>query len=249
MTRLASKCAVITGAGSGIGRAAALQFAKEGASVVLCDLDGEAAEAAAQEAGGIGLAADVTSQADMERVAQAALDSYGRIDALYANAGIAGGGSAHSLEQRDWDRVIAVNLTGVWLSMRAVLPTMIEAGSGSIIAQASTGGLVGVPGIASYSAAKGGVIALTRQVAVEYGRNGVRANTICPGTVITPLVEQTLHERGLDDRAMLEAGRGYPLKRLGTVDEVASLALFLASDEAAWITGGTFTADGGYTAR
>ena len=109
--------------------------------------------------------------------------------------------------------------------------------------------LAGVPGIASYSAAKGGVIALARQVAVEYGRNGIRANTICPGTVITPLVEQTLHERGLDDRAMLETGRGYPLKRLGTVDEVASLALFLASDEAAWITGGTFTADGGYTAR
>jgi NAD(P)-dependent dehydrogenase (short-subunit alcohol dehydrogenase family) len=249
MTRLASKCAVITGAGSGIGRAAALQFAREGANVVLCDLDGEAVEAVAHEAGGIGLAADVTSQQDMERVAEAARERFGRIDALYANAGIAGGGSAHSLEQRDWDRVIAVNLTGVWLSMRAVLPTMIEAGSGSIIAQASTGGLVGVPGIASYSAAKGGVIALTRQVAVEYGRNGIRANTICPGTVITPLVEQTLHERGLDDRAMLEAGRGYPLKRLGTVDEVASLALFLASDEAAWITGGTFTADGGYTAR
>jgi NAD(P)-dependent dehydrogenase (short-subunit alcohol dehydrogenase family) len=249
MTRLASKCAVITGAGSGIGRAAALQFAREGASVVLCDLDAQAAEAVAAEAGGVGIGADVTSQTDMERVAQTALDTFGRIDALYANAGIAGGGSAHSLEQRDWDRVIAVNLTGVWLSMRAVLPAMIDAGSGSIITQASTGGLVGVPGIASYSAAKGGVIALTRQVAVEYGRNGIRANTICPGTVLTPLVEQTLSERGLDDAAMLDAARGYPLKRLGTVDEIASLALYLASDEAAWITGGTFTADGGYTAR
>ena len=145
--------------------------------------------------------------------------------------------------------MIAVNLTGVWLSMRAVLPAMLEAGQGSIITQASTGGLVGVPGIASYAAAKGGVIALTRQVAVDYGRHGIRVNSICPGTVRTPLVEQTLRERGLDESAMLDAARDYPMKRLGTVDEIASLALFLASDEASWITGATFAADGGYTAR
>ena len=126
---------------------------------------------------------------------------------------------------------------------------MIEQQSGSVITQASTGGLVGVAGIASYSAAKGGVIALTRQVAVEYGRLNIRANTICPGTVPTPLVTKTFEERGLDDGTLVDAARGYPLKRLGTPDEIAALALFLASDEASWITGGTFTADGGYTAR
>jgi len=249
MDRLASKCAVITGAGSGIGRAAALQFAREGARLVLADHDGEAAERVAAETGGVAVRADVTQQDDMEKVAAAALERFGRIDALYANAGIAGGGSAHQITQAEWDKVIAVNLTGVWLSMRAVLPAMIEQQGGSIVTQASTGGLVGVAGIASYSAAKGGVIALTRQVAVEYGRNNIRANTICPGTVPTPLVTQTFRERGLDDGTLVDAARGYPLKRLGTPDEIAALALFLASDEAAWITGGTFTADGGYTAR
>jgi NAD(P)-dependent dehydrogenase (short-subunit alcohol dehydrogenase family) len=249
MDRLASKCAVITGAGSGIGRAAALQFAREGAHVVLADHDGEAAERVALQTGGTAVAADVSVQADMERVAAAALERYGRIDVLYANAGIAGGGSALQVTQAEWDRVIAVNLTGVWLSIRAVLPAMIEQRSGSIITQASTGGLVGVAGIASYSAAKGGVIALTRQVAVEYGRVNIRANSICPGTVPTPLVTRTFEERGLDDGTLEDAARGYPLKRLGTPDEVAALALFLASDEAAWITGATFTADGGYTAR
>lgn len=240
---------MITGAGSGIGRAAALQFAREGADVVVADHDEDAAQRVAAETGGIAVAADVTSQQDMERVAQQALERFGRIDALYANAGIAGGGAAHQITHAEWDKVIAVNLTGVWLSIRAVLPAMLEQQSGSIVTQASTGGLVGVAGIASYSAAKGGVIALTRQVAVEYGRNNIRANTICPGTVPTPLVTKTFQERGLDDATLVEAARGYPLKRLGTPDEIAALALFLASDEASWITGATFTADGGYTAR
>jgi NAD(P)-dependent dehydrogenase (short-subunit alcohol dehydrogenase family) len=132
---------------------------------------------------------------------------------------------------------------------------MLAAGAGSIVTQSSTAGLVGVRGIAAYSAAKGGVIALTRQIAVEYGRQGVRANAICPGTAWTPLVSRTFRDRGDDelfgseDEMAQAAARAYPLGRLGTVDEIAALALFLASDEAAWITGGVFAADGGYTAR
>jgi NAD(P)-dependent dehydrogenase (short-subunit alcohol dehydrogenase family) len=251
--RLAGKCAIVTGGASGIGLAAAQLFAREGARVVIADLAG-AEEAAAEIARGVaaaggaaaGITVDVTSEDDVARMAEAAGE---RIDVLYANAGIEGAGAAHDLERAAWERVIAVNLTGVWLSVRAVLPAMMRTG-GSIVTQSSTAGLVGVAGLAAYSAAKGGVIALTRQLAVEYGRHGIRANAICPGTVWTPLVERTLAERGLDaEEAMASAGRGYPLKRFGTPEEVAAFALFLASDESAWITGGAFAADGGYTAR
>jgi NAD(P)-dependent dehydrogenase (short-subunit alcohol dehydrogenase family) len=258
--RLRGKRVVITGAGSGIGRAAALMFAGEGADIVLADIDGDAAEQAAGEARAlgvtaIGLATDVTSEEEVQSMATVAADALGGIDVLYANAGIDGGGAAHELTRQAWDRVIGVNLTGVWLSMRAVIPAMLEAGGGSIVTQSSTAGLVGVSGLASYSAAKGGVIALTRQVAVEYGRQGIRANAICPGTVWTPLVQRTYLERGGDatfgspEEMAAGAARGYPLGRLGTVDEIASMALFLASDEAGWITGGVFAADGGFTAR
>jgi NAD(P)-dependent dehydrogenase (short-subunit alcohol dehydrogenase family) len=157
----------------------------------------------------------------------------------------------HDTSVEDWLRVLDVNLTGVWRSMRAVLPEMVRAGSGSIITQASTAGLVGVPGIAAYSAAKGGVLALTRQAAVDYGPLGVRVNALCPGTVVTPLVHRTLGARGLDDGedGLARAARRYPARRLGQVEEIAAAALFLASDEAAWVTGAVLPVDGGYTAQ
>ncbi len=255
--RLADRTALITGAGSGIGRAAAVLFAAEGANVVVCDRDAAAGESVAAELGTPALAVqtDVTSLEDVERAVARAVETFGGLNVLYANAGIEGGGQAHSVAPADWQRVIDVNLTGVWHSIRAALGPMLEAGAGSIITQASTAGLVGVPGLAPYSAAKGGVISLTRQVAVEYGRSGIRANTLCPGTVWTPLVSRTYEARGGDavfgsEQKMAEgAARAYPLRRLGTPDEVAAAALFLASDEAAWITGAVFATDGGYTAQ
>src|SRR5262249_18990038 len=189
--RLAGKCAIVTGGASGIGRAAAERFAREGARVVIADRAG-AEEAAAEIEGAVGVAVDVTDETDVARMAEVAGE---RIDVLYANAGIEGGGSALDLERDHWERVIAINLTGVGLSIKAVLPAMLKSQSGSIITQSSTAGLVGVPGLAAYSAAKGGVIALTRQIAVDYGKQGIRANAICPGTVWTPLVERTLIER------------------------------------------------------
>ncbi len=258
--RLEGKSAIVTGAGSGIGRAAALLFAAEGAAVTFADLDGDAAEAGAadaRDAGGeaIGVRADVASEDDTAAMAQAALEAHGRIDALYANAGVASSGRATDVELSEWERVLSIHLTGVFLSSRAVLPAMVEQRAGSIVCQASVAALVGVPELAAYAAAKGGITALARQLAVDYGPHGVRCNSICPGTAWTPLVTETYAARvGADYAGRSEeelrsrAARGYPLGRLGEVDEVAQLALYLASDESSWTTGAVHVVDGGLTA-
>jgi NAD(P)-dependent dehydrogenase (short-subunit alcohol dehydrogenase family) len=259
--RVQDKVAIITGAGSGIGAATALRYGSEGARIVCADIDGVAAEAIAQQIadqGGdaVAVAVDVSDQAQTERMADLALEHFGTIDVLYANAGIAGTGTAKDTTVEMWDRVIAVNLTGVWLSMRAVLPTMVEHGGGAIINQASIGGLIGVPGIFPYAAAKAGVIGMTRQAAVDFGPHDVRINAIAPGTAPTPLVTATYEARagmtggqGADaEEALARVANRYPIGRLGTVEDIANLALFLGSDEAAWITGSIYVIDGGYTA-
>ncbi|WP_433505240.1 SDR family NAD(P)-dependent oxidoreductase [Pseudonocardia halophobica] len=253
--RLRGLAVVVTGAGSGIGRAASEAFAAEGADLVLADRDADAVEQVAKETGGLAVATDVTDEGQVAAMAAAAVDAFGRIDGLYANAGIDGAGRAHELTHTRWSQVLDVNLTGTWLTIRAVLPAMLAAGGGSIVTQASTAALTGVPDLAAYSAAKGGVTALTRQIAVDYGREGIRANALCPGTVWTPLVERTYAARGGDatfgsmDAMRERAARGYPLGRLGTPAEIAAFALFLLSPESSWISGGVFAADGGYTAR
>ncbi|GAB7100582.1 SDR family NAD(P)-dependent oxidoreductase [Thermobifida fusca] len=252
--RLTDKIALITGAGSGFGRASALRFAAEGASVVCVDRNADAAHSAADDiaaAGGTALAltADVSSAADAERMTTTTLEHFGRIDIVFANAGIPGSGDAHTTTEEEWDRVIAINLKGVWLTSKYALPHMVERRSGVIINQASVGGLIGIPGIFPYAAAKGGVISMTRQMAAAYAPHNIRVNAICPGGVYTPLVELSRQKRGLTASSVEEANaiaaRNYPLGRLGTVEEIASLALFLASDEAAWITGGIYPVDGG----
>jgi NAD(P)-dependent dehydrogenase (short-subunit alcohol dehydrogenase family) len=257
--RVEGKVAIITGAGSGIGAAAARRYALEGAAVVCADLkDAQATADAIAEEGGQAIAVDVdvSSQQDTERMVAESLDAFGTVDVLYANAGIAGVGTAMDCTPETWDRVIAVNLTGVWLSMRAVLPVMTERRSGSIVNQASIGGIVGVPGISPYAAAKAGVIGLTKQAAIDFGGHGIRINAIAPGTAPTPLVTETYRARVGDsadaeaqfEEAMRRNVERYPLKRLGTVDDIANLALFLGSDEAAWITCGVYGSDGGMTA-
>lgn len=256
--RLGGKVAIVTGAASGLGRASALAFAAEGATVVCADLNGGAAEGVAEEIGGAALAVtvDASSPEDNERLAAVTRERFGRIDVLLANAGISSVGSVTEVSFDDWQRVLAVNLTGIWLANKAVIPIMQAQGGGSIINQSSITALVGFPSVAAYAAAKGGVVALTRQAAVEYAEQNVRINAICPGTIVTPLVTQTYERRGgVDskrrlplDAALQASAERYPMKRLGDVEDVASLAVFLASSESKWITGAILPVDGGYTA-
>lgn len=257
--RLLGKATIVTGAGSGIGAAAAALFAAEGATVTCADINGDAARAVAAEigAGALGLEVDVGDPAACEAMVASTVEAFGAVDAVYANAGIAGSGRAGDVSIEDWDRVLRVNLTGVWLSIKYAIPHMVAAGGGSLVLQASVGGVIGVPGIAPYAAAKAGVIGLARQMAVDYGPDGIRVNAICPGTVPTPLVRATYERRGgfaatanapadasIDDLIQAATVR-HPIGRLGTVDDIAQLALHLASDESSWTTGAAIVIDGG----
>jgi NAD(P)-dependent dehydrogenase (short-subunit alcohol dehydrogenase family) len=260
VTRLAGKRTLVTGAGSGIGRVAARRFAELGAAVLCVDRD---AEGAAETARSIGegaraCTADVSREEDTERMVAECVEAFGGLDVLFANAGIAGVGTGADTTLEDWNRVVAVNLTGVFLSNKYALRRLrAQGGGGSIVNQASVGGLAGVAGIAPYAAAKAGVIGLTRQLAAEYGPEGIRVNALCPGTVPTPLVRATYAERGgygtntgetPDETLELQRTRRFPLGRLGTEDDIAMAAVFLASDESTWVTGQAWAVDGGYTA-
>ncbi|MBM3345491.1 MAG: SDR family oxidoreductase [Betaproteobacteria bacterium] len=255
--RLKGKVAIVTGAGSGIGRRTAELFAAEGAKVACADVVGEAANETAKAIGAtaIGCRVDVSVPGDVEQMVADAFAKFGAVDVLYANAGVGGKGNAMVMSLEEWNRMIAINLTGVWLSCKYALPHMVKQGRGSLILQSSVRGLVGIPALPHYSAAKAGVIGLTRQIAVEYGPKGVRCNAIAPGTIMTPLVEGVwragggiVGAGGSFEEMKARAAAPHPLGRIGTTDDCANLALFLASDESAWITGVTVPLDGGLTA-
>ena len=253
MERLDGKVCLITGAGSGIGRATALSFANEGARVAVADIDPAAAAETAQQieaAVGPGTAraftVDVTDPAECEALVTDVISAFGRIDVLFNNAGIAGVGLLHETSVELWDRVMAVNVRGVFLVARAVLPHMIDAGRGSIINMSSTIAEIGFANRASYAASKGAVLSLTRQMQSDYAPHGIRVNALLPGTIHTPFVDRYLAESYDDPVAGLETIKKRQLTGdLGTPEEVAAAALFLASDESSFVLGSGLFVDGG----
>jgi NAD(P)-dependent dehydrogenase (short-subunit alcohol dehydrogenase family) len=250
--RLKNKVALITGAGSGIGREAALLFAKEGASVVAVDMNdaaGKETVAAIEKDGGTATFAhaDVSRAADADAMVATAKKTYGRLNVLFNNAGIfpANDGSVLETDEKTWDLVLSVNLKGVFLGCKYGIPAMLESGGGSIVNTASFVALMGsaTPQIA-YTASKGGVLALTREIAVEFARKGIRVNAICPGPVDTPLLQELFSDPARKARRLVHI----PMGRLAQAKEVAQAALFLASDDSSYVNGTAFTVDGAITA-
>lgn len=247
--RLESHVALITGGGSGIGRATALRFAAEGAAVAIFDRHADAAETVAREIGDVGgraiaVAGDVTDLAALDDAAAAAADRLGPVSILVANAAVSEGNDLLTIDEATWDRTVDIVLKGVFLSAKAVLPGMLAAGRGAIVTISSVNGQAGI-GEEPYSAAKAGVINLTKNLATRYGGEGIRANCIAPGTIRTPIWKPRLDR---DPGAFDRIAKWYPLGRVGEAEDIANAALFLASDEAAWITGAVLNVDGGLMA-
>jgi NAD(P)-dependent dehydrogenase (short-subunit alcohol dehydrogenase family) len=245
----AGKVALVTGAGAGIGRASAQAFAREGASVVVADLDaggGEETVRLIAEAGGqaVFVRTDVGVPEQVEAMVQAAVDAFGGLDYAHNNAGIASGGRpvAEFLDE-EWNRVLAVMLTGVYHCLKAEIPRMLERGGGAIVNTASGAGLVGFPGQAAYVAAKHGVIGLTKVAALDYGSKGVRVNALCPGTARTPMVDTAV----ANDPSLEAYLAGlHPIGRIARAEEIAGGAVWLCSDAASFVLGHALAVDGGY---
>jgi NAD(P)-dependent dehydrogenase (short-subunit alcohol dehydrogenase family) len=248
--RLKNKIAIVTGAGSGIGRSCALALIREGAHVALVGRRKDRIEEVTRESGGsaIAIAADVSKRDQIERVLEETLRAFGGINVLLNNAGILHAGTAEQITEAQWDETFNINVRGLWLFSRAVLPPMRQAGGGSIINIASVLGINGTRNRAAYAASKGAVVLLTKCMAVDHGHENIRVNAICPSFVETDLTAAVMSKAADLDAVRRERIGVHPIGRLGQPEDMAGLAVYLASDESSWATGAVFPVDGGYLA-
>jgi NAD(P)-dependent dehydrogenase (short-subunit alcohol dehydrogenase family) len=253
MNELHNKVAIISGATGGIGRAAAARFAEEGAKLVLADLNEDLGDALAKEIRELGgdaifVRTDVSKPQDHERLVDAALANFGRLDAAFNNAGISDGPLPPGLVDYPlelWDRIIAVNLSGVFYALRAQIPAMLKSGGGSIVNTGSVASQIGFAGVPGYVAAKHGVFGLTKVAALEYGARGIRCNLVAPGIIETPMTQPILSNKQFHEMTT----SAIPSGRVGRAEEIADMALWLCSDRASYANGACFAVDGGFLAR
>ena len=250
--RFKGKVALVTGGNSGIGRTTALAFAREGAKVVIAARrvpDGEETVGMIADAGGEALfvRTDVSKASEVQALIMRTVLTYGRLDCAFNNAGVAGNGAkGHEYAEDDWDHLMDINLKGVWLCMKYEISQMLKQGTGTVVNNSSTSGLVGEYGSSAYAASKHGVIGLTKSAALEYAQEGIRVNAVCPGWVRTPMVEDSLVYRPTVEEQPDSMG---PLGRIGTPEEIAEAVLWLCSDAASFVTGHSMVVDGGLLAR
>ncbi len=251
--RLAGKVALVTGGAVGIGRAIAEAFLREGARVAIGDVDRQRGEQARQELSALGpirfIQGDVSRVEEARQMVEETVVAFGRLDVLVNNAGVTHRGTVVDTEEADWDRVVAVNLKGIYLCSKYAIPHMIRAGGGSIINIGSIASVIGLQENAAYNASKGGVLALTRNMAVDYAVHGIRVNALCPAMILTPMLEQFIRIQPDPEAYVRRVEQAIPLGRIGRPEDVAPAAVFLASDESRFVTGSALMVDGGYTAR
>ncbi len=253
--RFKGKGVIVTGGASGIGKATAQRFMEEGAKVAIVDVSRKAAKEAMREFKKKGfepllLVGDVTKSEDVGRMVREARRKLGRVDVLFNNAGILVEGTAEQVTEEDWDRIMAVNVKGVFLMSKEVIPIMLKQKKGVIVNNASCSGLVGDRNAIAYNTSKGAVVLMTKCLALDYARKNIRVNCVCPGEIDTPMFRQEARARGMPvEEYRKELCEYHPIGRLGVPEEVANSVLFLASDEAGFITGIAFSVDGGYTCQ
>jgi len=255
MGRLDGKVAIVTGSALGIGQATVIALAREGAQVTVSDINdaaGEATAASIVSAGGQAFYqhADVGSSPDMERLVEETVRRYGKLDVMVNNAGVAIPGSVTDISEDNWHALINIHLNGTWRGMRFAIPHMVQNGGGSIVNMSSVQAIIGFKGWSGYAAAKGGIMALTQQAAIDYGPQNIRVNAIAPGSIWTPMNEKRLAEETDNPEELMALWNSWhALERMGTPEEVANLIIFLASDESTFITGSILKIDGGMTVK